>query len=222
MTIPDAVIGVSAEIRGGKGTCVKILETIFYGETATISSGMVLADLARAFDLPNPTNRKTLQDAYSRAKLALGEKCLHPGILERWEKSQKRIWVFDGVLMPWDVEFVRSFPRNILFFVNCALEKSFERARQAALRKEPDSKPDEAEMTFEEFKKRHEHETAKFVASIKNMPGVRVLDNNGRPEELGRQIIKEVVEGYLIDPASLDSRGKRRALRNLYLSISPR
>lgn len=221
--MPDAVIGISAELRGGKGTCVKILEALFYGETSVVSSGMVLSDLAAAFGLPNPSARKTLQDCYSRAKKALGRRCLHPGIQERWEESGKRIWIFDGVLMPWDVEFIRSFPRNILFFVDCAVEKRYERARFAAERGEPGAKPDEARITFEEFKKRHEHETAKFVASIKTLPEVRVLDNNGTVKELGSQIISEVMNVHcLIDPSLVYRRGKQRALRELYRQLSPR
>lgn len=186
--MPDAVIGISAELRGGKGTCVKILETIFHDETSVISSSMILTDLALAFERPNPTNRKTLQDCYTRAKKALGKRCLHSGIHERWEESDKRIWIFDGVLMPWDVEFIRSFPQNILFFVDCRIENRYERARLATLRGETGAKPDEAKMTLEEFKKLHEHETAKFVTSIKNLPDVRVLDNNGTKKELGEQI----------------------------------
>ena len=186
--MPDAVIGISAELRGGKGTCVKILEAIFSGETSVVSSGMILTDLALAFGRPNPTDRKTLQDCYTRAKKALGRRCLHSGIRERWEESEKRIWIFDGVLMPWDVEFIRSFPQKILFFVDCKIEKRCERARIAALNQESGSKPDEAKMTLEEFKKMHEHETAKFVASIKNLPDVQVLDNNGTLEELDKQI----------------------------------
>ena len=186
--MPDAVIGISAELRGGKGTCVKILKTTFNGETSVVSSGIILTDLALAFERPDPKNRKTLQDCYARAKKALGKRCLHSGIRERWEESEKRIWIFDGVLMPWDIEFIQSFPQNIIFFVDCKIEKRCERARIAALNQEPGSKPDEAGMTLAEFKKRHEHETAKFVASIKNLPDVRVLDNNGTMEELGKQI----------------------------------
>jgi len=186
--MPDAVIGISAELRGGKGTCVKILETIFNGETSVVSSGIILTDLALAFERPDPTDRKTLQDCYTRAKKALGRRCLHSGIRERWEESGKKIWIFDGVLLPWDVKFIRSFPQNTLFFVDCKIEKRCERARLAALNQESGAKPDEAKMTLAEFKKRHEHETAKFVASIKNLPDVRVLDNNGTMEELGKQI----------------------------------
>ncbi|MBI2122294.1 MAG: hypothetical protein HYT98_04200 [Candidatus Sungbacteria bacterium] len=186
--MPDTVIGISAELRGGKGTCVKILETIFHGDTSVISSGMILTDLAMAFERPDPTNRKTLQDCFSRAQKALGRRCLHSGIRERWEESKKRIWIFDGVLMPWDVEFIRSFPQNILFFVDCKIETRYKRARLAALCQEADAKPDEAKITLEEFKKMHEHETAKFVATIKNLSAVRVLDNNGTIKELGSQI----------------------------------
>lgn len=43
-------------------------------------------------------------------------------------------------------------------------------------------------FTFEEFKKRREHETTKFVAPIKTMPEVRILDNNGIVKKLGARL----------------------------------
>ncbi len=220
MTTPSIVIGVSAEIRGGKGICVKILETIFEGQTSVVSSGMILKDLARAFQMPNPTARETLQEAYSRAKSVFGEKCLHYGILDRWQKSGKGVWVFDGVLMPWDVEFVKSFPSSILFFVDCTMEERFRRAKLAALKGEPDSKSDEAEATWEDFRRRHEHETAKFVASIKNLAGVAVLDNNGTPRELGSQIVAILLNRLHLDQQKIFAR--KEALENLYREIESR
>lgn len=222
MAIPDAVIGISAELRGGKGICVKIFETIFHGETSVVSSGMVLFDTACILKRDNPSTRSTTQNLYSELSVPLGKRFLHPGIKERWEKSGKRIWIFDGVLMPWDVEFIRSFPRNILFFVDCEIRRRYERARLAALRGEASAKPDEAKMTFEEFKKRHKHETAKYVASIKNLPDVRTLNNNGTVEQLADQIIKEfMIVHCLIDPEQIFKPDKQRAFKELYDKFQP-
>lgn len=78
-------------------------------------------------------------------------------------------------------------------------------------------------FTFEEFKKRREHETAKFVTSIKTMPEVRILDNNRTARELGSQIINEVMNVHrLIDPSRIYKPGKQRALKELYCRLSPR
>ncbi len=213
--VPDLVIGLAALPSRGKGTTAKIIQILLPNQTAIASSGMILRSTARRLNLPDPDSRKTCQDLYMDLASGLGNECLHGGLKKYWEESGKRIWVFDGVLMPWDVKFVKSFPRSALFYIECGMQTAFERARQ---RSDATAKTDEKEMAWEEFKKMHEHETAKHVASIKSGEGVILLDNHGPPKKLCQQIVRAFEDDLCwMTPQEIDAR--RHNLKSYISSI---
>lgn len=216
---PVMVIGVSGPIRGGKGTAVKIIKTILGEDLCVASTGAIIEAKLRAYGIANTQDRSAKQDGFLRIAEAEGDQWIQQEALKIWENSRKPVWLFDAILMEWDEDFVRSFPCWMHIHVTAPLEVRWQRAVQAALRGEPDSKPDEANMTLREFEKLHQHKTAEAVGSFETKPGVTAIRNIGPTAHLGGAIVAALMNRRLITSLELDR--KREKLQELYHSIKP-
>lgn len=217
---PVMVMGISGPIRGGKGTAVKILQTILGDDLCVASTRVIIERKLREYGVTNPQDRTAKQEGFTRIAKTEGDRWIHAIALNIWEENRRPVWLLDAVLMGWDDEFVRSFSHWMHFHITAPLEVRWRRAVQAAMQGEPDSKPDEGNMTLEEFKGLHEHKTARDVNSFETKQGVTVIRNTGSANDLGAGIIVALMNRGLVTSEEINR--KKRALQELYYSIGHR
>lgn len=217
---PVMVIGISGPIRGGKGTAVKILQTILVDDLCVASTRVIIERKLQEYGVANPQDRVAKQEGFVRIARAEGDRWIHAIVQNMWEESRKPVWLLDAVLMEWDDEFVRRFTHWMHIHITVPLEVRWQRAVQAALRGEPDSKPDERNMTLDEFRKLHKHKTARDVSAFETKQGVTVIRNTGSAHDLGAGIIVALMNRGLVTSEEVNRR--REALQKLYNSIGHR
>lgn len=144
----------------------------------------------------NSFDRRTKQQAISGAENK-------KWVLERIKATLEGIYlpyaIVDALCMPWDIEWLTSLPKWTLFYYEAPIEVCLARRKAAALKGEEDSKPDEANMTIDEFREILGHETAVHIPSFKNTPGAIIIDGNAPIEDFGRQHIAGLLQQGIIN-----------------------
>lgn len=210
---PDYIIGIAALPRSGKDTTTTILNTIFAGRAHTLSSGIIVEGLLKNLGVPNYMDRVAKQQGFIELARRFGNEWLLTALGNEWRMSGKKIWIFNGVCMPWDATYIQSFDRWMLLCITAPFETRLARARQAVLNKETTAKPDEAAMTEERFREIHTHETARHIESFQTIPGASIITNIGTVRELGSQIATALLTKDIVDQEELiASRDRLEAL----------
>lgn len=204
--IPSLVIGIAGPDGSGKGTAAQIISLLFPGEASAVSSGRLVKKTLQEYGVSDPDDRVAQSEGFSRIKKERGERWLHSLVQEEWERSGKPVWIFDGVRMPWDVEWIKSFPQWIIFYLDTPPQVSYERIVKRAESGDPTAKKGEEKITQEEFLRRKSYEPASFVEQIKNADGVTVLENDGTPETLGKQIAQALLKGGALSEKDVNAR----------------
>jgi len=211
--MPYLCIGIAGLPRAGKNTAARILETLFQNEIAIVETGAILEEILRGIfegtELKVDTSRRDLkQNTYSSFKkyASEGGGWLSQAVRRQWEMSGKRIYAFNGLLLPSDLELVQSYPQHLILYLCASFKTRLRRAQQSS------EKGDERGISEEEFQKKHQHETALFVESISglaqnpNQKIVIVENETDNPRRLGEQIITALLNTYLFAPYEFDSR----------------
>ena len=212
------MIGVAALPRSGKDTTTAIVQTIFGDDAHVLSSSMVIEGLLKGLGVPNFTERSAKQRGFIELAKRFGNKWLLTALENEWTAGGKKTWIFNGVCMPWDAEFIQSFPQWTFLYVTAPFEIRFERAKQAALKNEATAKPDEATMTEEQFRHIHTHETARYLEAFQTIPGVSIINNSGTVRELGAQIIAAFLAKGTVTQDQLQTNHDR--LEELYKKLA--
>jgi dephospho-CoA kinase len=97
------------------------------------------------------------------------------------KNDKNKIVVIDGIRRLADIEFLKKNPNFKLVFIDVSLEKRYERIIQR------EENADDKNKTFEEFKLDTQREAELTIAGLREQADI-ILDNNGTPEELEKQI----------------------------------
>lgn len=210
-------IGIAGLPASGKGTIRKILEIIFGDRFCAITTGMILRQIAHTENYPEPDSMATLQKIFSEKKAVLGDEWLHEYIKKAWSGASAEIGGLDGVRMPWDVTFIKSYPQWIVFYASAPDEVRHQRAVIRAKAGDLEGKSDEKDISLEAFLAREQHETARFTRTIKNIPGVTAIENIS-PRQLVQDAILALLNTRFITPADITDE-KKQKLRELIEEI---
>jgi dephospho-CoA kinase len=170
------VIGLAGRIGCGKGTVAKYLVKKYDAQQFVYSD--ILSDILKRLHLP--VTRSNLQKLGKGLREELGEKVLVNAMKGDLKEAKAEMRLIDGVRYVNEVDMLRTFPHNVLIFVDVPLEVRYERAKKRATR-------GEKELTLNEFKERDNATTEKELDKVKEMADY-IIDNSGSIEQLHKQI----------------------------------
>jgi len=173
------ILGLTGEIASGKGTAVNYLIEKHGASSYRFSS--IMRDVLDRLHLEH--SRELLQRASSMLRENFGENIFARVIAQDIQGDKNPIIVVDGIRRPEDLEILRENPNFKLVFIEVSLEKRYERIIKRG------ENTDDKTKTLEEFKFDAQREAELTIAGLKERADF-VLDNNGTPEELERQIEK--------------------------------
>lgn len=171
------IIGLVGEIASGKGTVVKYLTDKYGASTYRFST--IMRDVLDRLYVEH--SRETLQQASSMLRNTYGENILAKVMAKDIEKDENNIIIVDGIRRMEDIEFLKENPDFKMVFIDVTLEKRYERIIQR------EENADDKNKTFEEFKLDAQREAELTIRGLREKSDV-VLDNNGKSEELEKQI----------------------------------
>lgn len=218
--MPRQVFALAGKNGAGKDTIARIFQALWEPNVSIAETGKILEDEARKSGIENPAGRVAKQVMYVRLRKVHGDCFLHPRIQNVWDRDNKPYCGLNAVRLPWDVEFIQGFPRSFIVFVDASLETRYGRVKKRTLLHPDTAKPDELHMTFDEFVERDEFETERFIESIKKLPGVIVINNDGDIRSAGAELLAALLNRELIDREGLPQ--TQVVLENLYQEVSPR
>jgi dephospho-CoA kinase len=173
------ILGLAGEIACGKGTVAKYLVEKYDGSTHRFST--MLRDVAKRMYLPE--NRDNLQKISTLFRENFSDDIMSKVICHDVKNDEHQVVAVDGVRRLPDIKYLNEIPNFKLVYIEADIEKKYARIIN---RKE---NTDDAEKTFEEFKKDHEREAEVRIRDLKSKADF-VIDNNGTFEELYAQIDK--------------------------------
>lgn len=171
------ILGLVGEIASGKGTVVKYLTEKHGASTHRFST--IIRDILDRLYLEH--SRESLQQTSSMLRNTYGENIFAKVMAGDTKNDESPIIVIDGIRRIADIEFLRKNPDFKMVFVDVSLEKRYERIIKR------DENADDKNKTFEEFKIDTQREAELTISGLRDEADV-ILDNNGTPEELERQI----------------------------------
>jgi len=188
----------------GKGTTRRIIETLIpESKRLVVSTGDIIREELIKHGVTNFNDRKAKQEAFSRIAATTdgGEEWLINRVARTFWSSDKQLGILDAVRMPVDIKWLKTLPGYtwIPLYIEAPFQMCFERRKAAAKRGEPDSKPDEADMTEDDFRKMLTHETSIHIPGFRNIPGTFIIRHDSTIENLGRQIISVLRERLILN-----------------------
>ncbi|HCP08714.1 MAG TPA: hypothetical protein DIT25_02880 [Candidatus Moranbacteria bacterium] len=171
------ILGFAGEIASGKGTAAKYVKEK-YGAKTYQFSGSLRDILDRLYLEQKRENFAKLSEALRKI---FGEDIMSKVMKEDLGRAQEEIIALEGIRRLDDIKYIRELPEFKFVYVEASLETRYGRIVKRG------ENVDDAQKTFEEFKKDHELETETQIRDLKNHADF-VLDNNGAPEKLYEQI----------------------------------
>ncbi len=177
------IIGLVGETGSGKDTVANYINEKYGIEL--LRFGSPLKKTLRLF-----TNEVSKDDSnwlFGVLSERFGKNVLHNALRKEIENSNEKVICINGLRMPVDEEFIRSFENNVVIYVTADQKLRWKRSLERA------EKSDDVQ-SFEEFKEFEEN--AKTERAIKDI-GSRaeyVIDNGGTLEELLENIDKIIEE----------------------------
>jgi len=171
------ILGLVGEIASGKGTVVDYLAQNHNASTHRFST--IIRDVLDRLYIEH--SRDSLQQTSSMLRNTYGENILAKVMDGDTKNDENPIIVIDGIRRIADIEFLKENPDFKLVFIDVSLEKRYERIIQRG------ENADDKNKTFEEFKLDAQREAELTIGELRDKADV-VLDNNGKREDLERQI----------------------------------
>ena len=171
------ILGLVGEIASGKGTVVDYLAQNHNASTHRFST--IIRDVLDRLYIEH--SRDSLQQTSSMLRNTYGENILAKVMDGDTKNDENPIIVIDGIRRIADIEFLKENPDFKLVFIDVSLEKRYERIIQRG------ENADDKNKTFEEFKLDAQREAELTIGELRNKANV-ILDNNGKREDLERQI----------------------------------
>ena len=169
-------IGLAGRIGCGKGTVAEYLKKKYKAEQFVYSD--ILRDILKRLHLP--VTRENLQQLGEGLRAKLGKDVLVEAMKVDLENAKSEMRMIDGIRYVNEVEMLRTFPHNVLIFIDVPQETRYERAKKRA-------EKGEETLTLKEFKEKDNAETEKELDEVKRLADY-VIDNSGTVEDLFEQI----------------------------------
>lgn len=171
------ILGLVAELAGGKGTVSKYVVEKYGGSSHRFST--MLRDILSRIYLPD--SRENMQRLSTILRQNFGEDTLAKVMAEDVKKDKHKVIAVDGVRRPADIKYLKKILGFKLVFIETSIENRFERIKKRG------ENPDDSTKTLEQFKKDQEGEADAQIRSLKDQADY-VIDNNGTFEELYQQV----------------------------------
>lgn len=171
------ILGLAAELAGGKGTVAEYVTEKYDGSSYRFST--VLREILSRIYLPD--SRENMQKLSTILRQNFGEDTLAKVMAEDVRKDNHEVIAVDGVRRPADIEYLKEIPGFKLIYIEASIENRFERIKKRG------ENPDDATKTLEQFKKDQEGEADAQIRNMKEHTDY-VIDNNGTFEELYEQV----------------------------------
>lgn len=171
------ILGLVGEIASGKGTVVNYLVQKHNASTHRFST--IIRDVMDRIYIEH--SRDLLQQTSSMLRDTYGENILAKVMDGDTKNDKNNIVVIDGIRRVADIEFLKKNPSFKLVFIDVSLEKRYERIIQR------EENADDKNKTFGEFKLDAQREAELTIAGLREQADI-ILDNNGTPAELEKQI----------------------------------
>ncbi len=171
------ILGLAAELAGGKGTVAKYIEEKYGGSSYRFST--MLRDILQRIYLPD--SRENMQKLSTILRQNFGEDTLAKVIAEDVKSDNHNIIAIDGVRRPVDIKYLKEIPGFKLVYIATDIKNRYKRIVKRG------ENPDDATKTLEQFKKDQEGEADAQIRNMKDHADF-VIDNNGTFEELYKQI----------------------------------
>jgi dephospho-CoA kinase len=176
------VIGLVGETGSGKDTIWEYAHT-HHGVKHLRFSDALKKTLGLFFEHPSKEDQMWL---FTVLQERFGDDILHKSIKKYIDESHSRMFCINGVRMPADEEFVRSFPKHVMVYVTAPQKLRWERTVHRG-EKSDDGQP------FEEFQKfEATAPTEKHVPEIGARSEYKI-ENRGTLEDL-HKAFDEVME----------------------------
>lgn len=176
------ILGLAAELAGGKGTAAKYVTEKYEGSSHRFST--MLRDALSRFYLEH--SRENMQNLSTIIRKTYGEDTMAKVMFEDTRKDQHEVVAIDGVRRPADIQYLRQLPEFKLVYIDTSLENRYERIVKRG------ENPDDKDKTLGQFKKDQEGEADIQIRSLKAEADF-VIDNNQDMNYLYRQI-DEIIE----------------------------
>lgn len=177
------ILGLAAELAGGKGTVAKYVVEKYSGSSHRFST--MLRDILSRIYLPD--SRENMQKLSTILRQNFGEDTLAKVIAEDVKNDDHGVIAVDGVRRPADILYLKKIPGFKLVYIDADIKNRYKRIVK---RRE---NPDDVTKTLEEFQKDQEGEADAQIRNMKDHADF-VVDNNVALEELYKQIDK-IVKG---------------------------
>lgn len=176
------ILGLAAELAGGKGTAARYMAEKYEGSSHRFST--MLRDVLDRLYLEH--SRGNMQNLSTIIRKTFGEDTMAKVMFEDTRKDQREVVAIDGVRRPADIEYLRQLPEFKLIYIDTSLENRYERIVKRG------ENPDDKSKTLEQFKKDQEGEADVQIRNLKAEADY-VIDNNQDMNHLYRQI-DEIIE----------------------------
>lgn len=177
------ILGLAAELAGGKGTVAKYIIEKQDGSSSRFST-MLRGILSRIY---LPDSRENMQDLSTILRQKFGEDTLAKVMAEDVRNDAHEVIAVDGVRRPADIKYLKEIPGFKLIYIETSIENRLERIKKRG------ENPDDATKTLEQFKKDQEGEADAQIRSMKEHADF-VVDNNGTLEDLYKQIEEIIIK----------------------------
>lgn len=177
------ILGIAAEIAGGKGTVTKYVTEKYNGSSHRFST--MLRDILDRIYLEH--SRGNMQNLSTALRQTFGEDTMAKVMFEDTKKDEHEVVVIDGVRRTADIKYLRQLPEFKLIYIDADIKKRYERIIKRG------ENPDDATKTFEQFEKDQLGEADAQIRSLKDQADF-VIDNNGTFNDLYNQVDKIVGE----------------------------
>ncbi len=181
--MPKLILGIAGEMGSGKGTIAKHVVQEHKGNSHRFST--ILRDILNRVYLEH--SRDNMQKLSTMLRKTYGEDILAKAMYHDAESDANDLVVIDGVRRMADIAFLKELPHFKLVYVEADMQNRFERIARRG------ENSDDAEQTFEEFKKAHEDESEIQILDLKNYADF-VVDNNMVYADLYKQIDEIIAE----------------------------
>lgn len=171
------ILGLAAELAGGKGTVAKYVTEKYSGSSHRFST--MLRDILSRIYLPD--SRENMQKLSTILRQNFGEDALARVIAEDVKKDAHEIIAVDGVRRPADIKYLKEIPGFKLVYIEANIENRFERIKKRG------ENPDDATKTLEQFKKDQQGEADAQIRNMKEHADY-IINNNETFEELYKQV----------------------------------